>query len=68
MWDLNYSIICLGVLVKGSITQHSGGGQELVVTGLLPGVFQGVGALARYAPQHNVFAFLCRAFRVAPGL
>lgn len=65
MWD---SKNCVSVLVKGSITQHSGGGKQLVATGLLPAVLQGASALVRDAPQHDVFAFLCRAFGVAPGL
>lgn len=54
--------------MEGSITHQSGGGQQLVVAGLLPAVFEGVGALLRNAPQHNVFAFLCGALSVAPGL
>lgn len=54
--------------MKRSITQHSGGRQQLAVTDLFPGVLQGVGALAGFAPQRDVFAFLCGAFRVATGL
>lgn len=53
--------------MKGSITQHSGGGQQFAVAGLLPDVLQGVGALTGYALQHNIFALLCGAFGVAPG-
>lgn len=56
------------MLVRGSLTEHSGAGQQLAVAGLEPAVLQGSGALVRYAPQHNVFAFLCGAFGVAPGL
>lgn len=58
----------LTVLIGGSITHHSGAGQQLAVAGLLPTVLHGVGALVGYAPQHNVFAFLHGAFGVAPGL
>lgn len=54
--------------MKRSITQHSSGGQQLAVTGLLPAVLQGVSALTRFAPQDNVFALLCGALGVAPGL
>lgn len=56
------------MLVREAITHHSGAGQQLAVAGLLPAVLQGVGALGRFAPQHNVFAFLHGAFGVAPGL
>lgn len=56
------------MLLQESVTHYSSGGQQLVVTGLLPSVFERVGALTGYAPQHNVFAFLCGAFSIAPGL
>lgn len=58
----------MGRVREGSLTHHRGGGQQFAVAGLLPAVLERTGALAGFAPEHDVLALLRGAVGVAPRL